>query len=395
MTGNEHAEHGGGEPTSEQTLPTAGGGIDVGKRHLYLIAAGVVTSALIAAAVAFAVLPPSDDHTASGPGPAASTPRTTGSPGTRPALPSASASAGSSTTAGGTQQGPGQGPGQPPAPNGSGTPQVAPPTNLSAEATGPSTVLLKWKDNSDNETGFTVYVKQPTGTFQFDVPANTTRWDRMALIPGTQTCFVIVAYYWSSAYNVRPASGWVCATTPDGIPAAPTNVTATLTASMTVHVRWTDNSIDEFGFIVRVYNSVGWVGDWEPSAPEFLYPDVAAGGTNCFDVRAANQYGESPWAPRACASTMHLLPAAPSGVTARATGPTTILVTWVDNSGNEDGFHVLKNGFLGTKYAAANATSYEWTGLTPGTEGCFRVRAYNSYGTSSQSLLACATTPSS
>ncbi len=72
-------------------------------------------------------------------------------------------------------------------------------------------------------------------------------------------------------------------------------------------------------------------------APEFVYTDVAAGANYCFDVRAANRYGDSPWAPRACASTMHLLPAAPSGVTAAATSPTTILVTWTDNSGNEDG----------------------------------------------------------
>jgi titin len=92
---------------------------------------------------------------------------------------------------------------------------------------------------------------------------------------------------------------------------------------------------------------------------------------------------------------MHLLPAAPSGVTAVATSPTTILITWTDNSGNEDGFHVAKNGFFPPKSAGPNATSYVWTGLTPGTEGCFRVRAYNSYGTSSLSPLACATTPSS
>ncbi len=130
-------------------------------------------------------------------------------------------------------------------------------------------------------------------------------------------------------------------------------------------------------------------------APEFVYTDVAAGANYCFDVRAANRYGDSPWAPRACASTMHLLPAAPSGVTAAATGPTTILVTWTDNSGNEDGFHVTKNGYLGTKSVGASVTSYVWTGLTPGTEGCFRVRAYNSYGTSAHSLLACATTPAS
>ncbi|GAA3452066.1 hypothetical protein GCM10018962_38990 [Dactylosporangium matsuzakiense] len=85
----------------------------------------------------------------------------------------------------------------------------------------------------------------------------------------------------------------------------------------------------------------------------------------------------------------------PSGLTATPRNAGTIRLTWTDNSGNESGFTVL-NG-AASRNAGANATSFDWDGLAPGTYMCFKVRAYNPSGVSAytptaQESWACATT---
>lgn len=94
-------------------------------------------------------------------------------------------------------------------------------------------------------------------------------------------------------------------------------------------------------------------------------------------------------------------PAAPSGLTATASGSTAINIAWTDNSTDETGFKVeRKTGSTGTwgeiaSAVAANTTSYSSTGLSAGTTYYYRVRAYNAAGTSSYSNEASATTSTS
>ena len=57
---------------------------------------------------------------------------------------------------------------------------------------------------------------------------------------------------------------------------------------------------------------------------------------------------------------------------------------------DEDGFEV-ENGVT-TKRVSANNTSHTWGGLASKTYMCFRVRAYNFFGTSDWTPYACATT---
>jgi hypothetical protein len=71
-------------------------------------------------------------------------------------------------------------------------------------------------------------------------------------------------------------------------------------------------------------------------------------------------------------------------------------ITWADNSENEDGFKIeRKTGTAGT-YAqiatvGANVTSYRNASLIDGTTYCYRIRAYNSAGSSPYSNEACGT----
>jgi hypothetical protein len=71
-------------------------------------------------------------------------------------------------------------------------------------------------------------------------------------------------------------------------------------------------------------------------------------------------------------------------------------LSWADNSNNEDGFKVERaTGATGTfaqiALAGSNVTSLADSGVTAGTNYCYRVRAYNAGGDSAYSNAACAT----
>lgn len=92
-------------------------------------------------------------------------------------------------------------------------------------------------------------------------------------------------------------------------------------------------------------------------------------------------------------------PTAPSSLSATAISSSQINLTWTDNASDEDGFEVsraLDSGFssspVTTGGIAANATSYNSTGLSAVTTYYYRVRATNAFGASSYSASANSTT---
>src|SRR5205807_4773519 len=114
-------------------------------------------------------------------------------------------------------------------------------------------------------------------------------------------------------------------------------------------------------------------------------------------LTACTRVGQSATSNPATATT-RTAPAAPSGLaaTAAANG-TQVSLSWADNSGNETGFKVYEStdgtNFTLLATAGANATSYSWTGASPGTAYSFRVTASNAVGESAASNTANATTP--
>jgi len=74
------------------------------------------------------------------------------------------------------------------------------------------------------------------------------------------------------------------------------------------------------------------------------------------------------------------VPAAPSNLRVTPDGPNAIRLDWNDNSDNEAGFEI-NNGVV-SRNAGADSTTYTWSGLAPGTYMCFKIRSYNSAGSS-------------
>jgi len=87
---------------------------------------------------------------------------------------------------------------------------------------------------------------------------------------------------------------------------------------------------------------------------------------------------------------LYTLVVAPTLLTATVASATEINLSWADNSANETGFKVFKNGTL-LHTTAADATSYSATGLTCNTAYTFTVKATDS--ASGADSAAAATTP--
>jgi hypothetical protein len=94
-------------------------------------------------------------------------------------------------------------------------------------------------------------------------------------------------------------------------------------------------------------------------------------------------------------------PAAPTNLGATATSPSSIQLTWTDNSNNEDSFRIERSSdgtnFTQIASVGVNVTQYGDSGLSSQATYYYRVRAANSYNTLSYSAytnIASATTPS-
>lgn len=89
-------------------------------------------------------------------------------------------------------------------------------------------------------------------------------------------------------------------------------------------------------------------------------------------------------------------PTAPSNMSARAASDQRIDLTWADNSGDESGFRIERSpdGVTWSEIAqvGANVKTYADTGLAASTWYHYRVRAWNSAGTSAYSNVASAST---
>jgi len=93
-------------------------------------------------------------------------------------------------------------------------------------------------------------------------------------------------------------------------------------------------------------------------------------------------------------SAYYTLIPAPTGLTATVASATQINLIWADNSSDETGFKVYQNGTL-IHTTAANATSYNVTGLTCNTGYAFTVVASNTSADSSATATSPATTTTS
>lgn len=276
---------------------------------------------------------------------------------------------------------------------------------LIAQPAPPADVHLTWWDTSSNETGFRIE-RRVAGTTAFTVlattPANATRWvDVSVATPGVYDYQVVAT---DGAVDALPSNS-VRVTV--NLP-APTNLTALALSPTEVRLSWIDNSATETGFSLERTPTGDVIATVGPDVTTFVDASVTAGGTYGYRVIArdalkASPRGDAVWVtlPTSPLTGPAVLPAAPSGLMARAAGPNTIELTWVDNATNDVRYrverrHVMPSEFMAfgqREWLPANATTFTDTDVSAGLTYEYRVTAVGDAGHSLPSNLAGATPP--
>jgi hypothetical protein len=280
----------------------------------------------------------------------------------------------------------------------------AAPSNLVAISAGTTSIKLTWTDNSTNETSFVLMQSSTSGGIfnkLITIPANTTSYTDVGL--GSSATY----YYKIQATNAGGNSTWSneasakTDTPPVTLPAAPSNLIATATGASVINLTWTDNATNETSYILQrsLTSGSGFTNIATLAANTISYSNTGLNSstTYYFRVQALNSTGSSAWSNIANATTTVAgPPAAPSSLTARTNGCNTIVLNWVDNSGNETNFDLRRSTSQYGTYSTiatlpANTTTYTNTGLTNGRKYYYKVRAKNPAGNSAYSNTASVT----
>ena len=249
------------------------------------------------------------------------------------------------------------------------------PFNLTAEATGETTVALTWEAYADAET-FAVY----NGTEKVAEGIEGFEYTVEGLKAATEYCFTVKAV---NAAGESLASNEACATTEESagptVPAAPV-VTAEVLET-TILLTWeavegaTSYSLYSKGELVKA--------NFPDTAIEVAVP---AAGTYCFTVTASNEVGESEHSEEVCATVTVPedleVPAAPV-VTAKLEGNKAVL-SWEAVEGAL--FYTVY--YEGEKYGDTQNLSASMQ-LSEFGEYCFTVTATNIAGESEHSNEVC------
>jgi len=189
---------------------------------------------------------------------------------------------------------------------------------------------------------------------------------------------------------------------PPAAPAAPSNLTAVAApgSATQINLQWQDNAANEDGFQIErapggtaSFTEIASVG---PNASSYQSTGLSAGTSYSYRVLAYNAGGTSGYSNTATVTTLST-PAAPTNLVATVASGSQINLAWTDNATNEDGFRIERapegtTSFIEIATVGPSVTTFQNTGLTPGTGYSYRVRASNGVGNSPYSNMVTATT---
>jgi regulation of enolase protein 1 (concanavalin A-like superfamily) len=238
------------------------------------------------------------------------------------------------------------------------------------------------------------------------VSANGTQWQQVGSATVSMTAAVYVGLavtsHNNSALSTATFDGVSIPGQTAGLSAGPTGLAANVVSMNRIDLAWTDQSTNEIGFkIERSTNSAGFVqvAQTGPGVTAFSDLDITPDTHYRYRVRAWSSFGDTPYSPEASATIPAPIPppAAPGGLTAIPLSTARIDLRWTDQSTNETGFKIERSsgsaGFVQIAQTGAGSTVFSDSGLTPGTEFSYRVRAYNASGDSAPSMEVSASTP--
>jgi len=264
------------------------------------------------------------------------------------------------------------------------------PTDLVASVISDSEIELSWTDVSSREAGYklerrTAEVEEWTVVEELD--ADVTGYNDSGLDEATTFTYHVITVL--EAGESSPSDP-VTATT---MPKAPTGFTAAQdeNSPTTIILSWTDVSSAEDRY--ELQRKIEGPGQFQafanPPANTESYSDAGlmVNTTYIYRVRAAVGSNVSSWSDEVSISTTILTPAQPSGLAVDSIAYSLVVLSWSDNSDNEDGFILERSRERFQNYTVvdsipADQTVYTDTGLEPLTDYFYRVSAYNEFGDS-------------
>ena len=175
----------------------------------------------------------------------------------------------------------------------------AAPTDLTAEAVSASTIELAWTDNAEDETGYEVEMSTDGETFAWveTLPADTVAWSNGDLAPETRYWFRVRA---TGAEGDSDWSNVADATTLADIqvPAAPTDLVATVDGTTLIQLTWTDHADNETGYVVERSEDGATFTQLDTAAADATtWTDTGARALNTYYYRVAavNADGQSDY----------------------------------------------------------------------------------------------------
>jgi hypothetical protein len=233
---------------------------------------------------------------------------------------------------------------------------LAAPSNPTATRSGPSRIELSWRDNSGNETGFEIF-RSTTGaaggwTLLTAVGANTVAYSDTGADSQKDHCYRI------RAARVTGGKATYSAFSSDAcVPASPPSLYAVMarplsSTTILISTTWTGGSAAP---LRRVYRSTDGGATWElivtASYAPWLTDQRPSEQEACYRVVAYNEGGDAAPSNTACTTP----PAGPTSLAGSVTGPTTLELTWRDNSSVEDGYQVWMSTYYGNCEASGGS----------------------------------------
>jgi len=283
-------------------------------------------------------------------------------------------------------------------------------TSLTAVASSGSQIDLTWSAATDNVavTGYSVEYCSGAGCSNFSVLANPTAasYSATGLSQGTSYSFRVRA---KDAFpNYGAYSSTATAATPDTTaPSTPTNLSAATASGTQINLSWTasTDNVGVAGYSVERCMGAGCSNFAEvatPASAGYSATGLAQATSYSFRIRAYDgRPNYSGYTGVASATTQdNTAPSVPTGVTASATSPSSINLSWTASSDNVGvtAYHIERCQGAGcanfAEVTTTTSTSWNDTGLPDATTFRYQVRAQDAFPNySGYSAIASAATP--
>ncbi|MFH1860065.1 MAG: PQQ-binding-like beta-propeller repeat protein, partial [bacterium] len=254
------------------------------------------------------------------------------------------------------------------------TPQIPPssPLNLKVNIQGGTRTSLSWQDTSSNESGFLVERLIDNGTYTelCKLAPNTKEYQDNNLLSDTDYSYRILAY------NEAGLSGYSNEArihTPQLPPSAPDMLALAKFDRHEVTISWNDTSANEQGFILEKRTGNGTfatLSTLKPDSLQFADKQIKLNNRYYYRVCSYNPVGRSGYSNILEINTVPNLPVLPTDFKAAFVSIKGVLLAWMDNSTNENGFKIVKKIQGQQEYKLVctlepNITTYEDTRVIP------------------------------